>query len=410
MNYTKEEVLTYIAENDVKFIKLLYIDINGCTKSISVQPPMLKKAFDKGVKFDNFVVNGFDNDAKRDLWIIPDPSTLSVLPWRPQHGRVVRLYCKACYADGKVYEGDSRHILSSVMERVHDKGYMISVGTDCEFYLFRLDDRGLPVKEPHDRAGYCDLAPFDKGENVRRDIILTLEQMGIVPVLSYHESGPGQNEIDFESNEAMAASDNFSTFKMAVKSIASQDGLFASFMPKPLDNEAGSGLHINMALYRNGINLFEIESEESRAFVAGVMTHIAEMTAFLNPMQESYARFGSFEAPHMINYSKSNDGSLIRLSEEGESKSFFSLWSPDPSCNQYLALSLIIASGLEGIEKGYDLSKFASSPYESLPDSLDKALDLASGSDFVKSVIGEDLLKQFVDYKKHVSDPEFGVM
>ncbi len=408
MYITKNEVLTYIAENDVKFIKLLYIDINGVTKSISVQPPMLKKAFDDGVAFDNFVVKGFDTPGRKDLVIYPDPSTLSVLPWRPQHGRVARIYCNARFCDGSAYDGDSRYILKSVTDKAKNDGYTIQVGTDCEFYLFRLDEKGLPSKIPQDYAGYCDLAPLDKGENVRRDIILTLEQMGIVPVFSYHESGPGQNEIDFEPADAVVAADNFSTFKMAVRTVAAQDGLFASFMPKPMENQPGSGLHINMALYKNGVNQFETETEDARAFVSGVMSHMAEMTAFLNPMNQSYSRFGSFEAPSYINYSRNNDGSLIRLREGEDGNIGLSLWSPDSSCNQYLAIALVIAAGLEGIRNKLELPEINHKSAQKLPSSLQEALVLAENSEFIKSVIPSSLLQQFVDYKRNAGDPEFG--
>jgi len=208
----------------------------------------------------------------------------------------------------------------------------------------------------------------------------------------------------------MSAADNFSTFKMAVKTVAAQDGLFATFMPKPIADKPGSGLHINMALYHNGVNQFETETPQSQSFVAGILSHIAEFTAFLNPMNQSYNRFGSFEAPRKINYSRNNDGSLIRLKEGEDGNIGLSIWSPDTSCNQYLALALLIAAGLEGIEKNLSLGQQNADDAKDLPSTLDEALNLAENSDFVKSVIPEELLNQFIQYKRNYCDPEFGEM
>lgn len=419
MDYKKNEVLQYVAENDVKFIKLFFTDIFGSLKSLTIQPSLLQKAFEEGVSFDGSSVRGLLNIEKSDFFLVPDPTTLSVLPWRPQHGRVARLYCDILYPDGTPFEGDSRLILQRVVEKAEKLGFNVNIGTECEFYLFNLNESGHPTNIPHDTAGYCDLAPLDKGENIRRDIILNLEQMGIEPLTSHHESGPGQNEIDFKHNTAIKAADNFATFKTTVKTIASKSGLFATFMPKPLDNEAGSGLHINISLIKNGDNIFEKDSPESKAFMAGILKRIREITAFLNPMRQSYKRLGSFEAPRYVSWSSQNRSQLIRVPAASGDSVRIELRSPDPSCNQYTALALIIAAGLEGIEqklelcppKDVDLFKASATDItglESLPLSLDEALILASSSAFVRRYIPECALNSFVSVKTQENDPLFG--
>ena len=421
MEYTEGEVLQYIAENDVKFIKLFFTDIFGAIKSISIQPSVLKKAFKEGISFDASAVKGFLSTTKSDLFIVPDPTTLSVLPWRPQHGRVVRFYCNIRYPDGKPFEGDSRLILQNVMDKVSKLGYEIKIGTECEFYLFKLDDKGQPTVTPHDNASYCDLAPRDKGENVRRDIILTLSQMGIEPETSHHETGPGQNEIDFKYSTPVIAADNFATFKTVVKTIAAQDGLFASFMPKPIDGEAGSGLHINISLHKNGKNLFDNETlpEEAKEFIAGILFRIKEITAFLNPLPNSYKRLGAFEAPRYVSWSRENRSQLIRIPAASGDNVRIELRSPDPSCNQYLALALIIAAGIEGLEqkrllpaaKDIDLFNADSTQVKNLdvlPKTLADAIKLATKSDFVNKILPKTTVNAFADSENNIQDPPFG--
>ncbi len=416
MEYTSQEVLQYITENDVKFIKLFFIDIFGHVKSISVQPPLLKRAFSEGISFDASAVPGFLNVAKSDLFLFPEPATLSVLPWRPQHGRVARLFCSIRYPDGTPFEGDSRRILCTVVEKAKKKGLSVRVGTECEFYLFKLDDKGNPTTIPHDTAGYCDLAPFDKGENVRRDIILNLEQMGIEPETSHHETGPGQNEIDFRYDAPLKAADNLSTFKMTVRTIAARDGLWASFLPKPLEDEAGSGLHLNLSLSRDGKNLFTEGNGtpvgEAASFTAGILAHAREMTAFLNPLKASYSRLGCFEAPAYVSWSSQNRSQLIRVPAAVGEKARIELRSPDPACNQYFALALVIAAGLDGIEKKlslppavdkdlYQASKEELVALESLPKHLGEALDIAKKSDFVQCIIPALTLDSFVRWAQN---------
>ena len=411
MEYTESEILQYTAENDVKFIKLFFTDIFGSIRSISIQPSELERAFKTGISFDASAVKGFLSEDKSDLFLVPDPTTLSVLPWRPQHGRVVRFYCNIRYPDGTPFEGDTRYILQKECLKADKKGYQINVGTECEFYLFLTDEKGNPTDIPHDNGGYCELAPLDRGENVRRDICLTLEQMGIQPEVSHHEAGPGQHEVDFKCDTPVRAADNLGTFKTIVRTVANRNGLYADFRPKPMQDKPGNGLHINLSVYKDGKNLFAPDSmqDEAKYFLAGILKHIREITAFLNPTQNSYARFGHYEAPRYIGWSRGNRSQLIRIPHSAEpSRSRIELRSPDPSCNHYAALALIIAAGMQGIEKKYPLpaellvNTFSADAnqlktLEELPDSLEAALDLVKASDFVKSVLPEITIKTFIE-------------
>lgn len=412
MEYTENEVLTYIAENDVKFIKLFFTDIFGTIKSISIQPSELERAFKSGISFDASAVKGFLSVNKSDLYLVPDASTLSVLPWRPQHGRVVRFYCNIRYPDGTPFEGDIRSLLEEVVEKASKKGYSINVGTECEFYLFQLDEKGNVTNIPHDNAGYCDLAPLDKGENIRRDICLTLEQMGIKPEVSHHETGPGQHEVDFVYASPLKAADNLSTFKTVVRTVAARNGLDANFAGKPIDGKPGNGLHINISIEKERKNLFSDFNEEAQYFIAGILERIREITAFLNPNENSYKRLGHFEAPLYIGWSRANRSQLIRIPETSDkSRSRMEIRSPDPSCNQYAALALILAAGFEGIEKKAKLppelalDTFNATPDElkniqTLPKSLSEAVQIACSSDFVKNILPQVTINAFVDAEK----------
>ncbi len=415
MGYTEKEVLQFVAQNDVKFIKLTFTDIFGNAKNISIMPDELPRSFTHGIPFDASEVKGFMNTCESDLFLVPDPNTLAVLPWRPQHGRVVRFYCSIHNPDGTPFEGDSRNLLKKTVQELSKEGISCKIGTECEFYLFELDEKGNPTLIPHDNASYCDTAPLDKGENVRRDICLTLEEMGIKPETSHHETGPGQHEIDFKCSESLEAADNLSTFKMVVKTIAARNGLHASFHPKPLysDNDtssltqSGSGLHINIALYKDGKNILEHEHDKNvmnptaASFIAGVLFRIREITAFLNPIEDSYKRLGSFEAPLYISWSKQNRSQLIRLPASYEDNYRFELRSPDPMCNQYIALSLILKAGAEGIAEQRKLPLQCNIDFavdkcpdsiERLPQTLDEAKKMASVSAFVKKSLPSKIL------------------
>ena len=417
--FTKEEALTYIQENDVKFIKLFFTDIFGAIKSISIQPSEMERAFETGINFDASAVKGVLNITKSDLFIVPDPATLCVLPWRPQTGRVVRFFCNVRYIDGTPFEGDPRYLLKNEVKKAYGQGYEIRIGTECEFYLFKLDEKGEPTLVPHDHAGYCDLAPRDRGENVRRDICLTLEQMGVHPEASHHEAGPGQNEVDFRWSEPVNAADNLATFKIVVKTIADRYGLFASFMAKPMGDQAGSGLHLGISLWKDGKNLFAGElCDEAKQFMAGIMHRVREITAFLNPYPNSYERFGAFEAPRYISWSRENLGQLIRVPAATSQDARLELRSPDPSCNQYLAIYLVLAAGFEGIEQKrvlppatdadlYDASAEGAKGLEILPLTQKEAVSLALKSDFVKAKLSQRTIDAFEEAEESAKKAEF---
>lgn len=415
MLYTKNDVLEYIKENDVKFVRLAFCDLFGAQKNISITASELSRAFAGGISFDASAVEGFLNVDQSDLFLVPDPSTLAVLPWRPGRGRAARLFCDIRHPDGSIFEGDNRSILKRACERASSLGYTCQIGAECEFYLFELDERGNPTSLPIDRAGYLDMAPADRGENIRRDICLTLEEMGIIPESFHHEQGPGQNEIDFRYSDALTAADQLSTFKTAVRTMAQQNGMFASFMPKPLPGHAGSGLHINMSLSRGGKNIFEKPGEshspEAESFIAGILEHVREITAFLNPITNSYSRLGEFEAPRFVSWSHSNRSQLIRIPAVSGNQTRMELRSPDPVCNPYIAFSLLINAGLSGIEKGLKLPQainknmFAVSEeqiegLQRLPRSLGEALDLLEQGQLAKQYLPRATLEKFIAAKR----------
>ena len=415
MTYAVREVLQFIKENDVKFIRLAFCDLFGTQKNISIMPNELERAFKEGVSFDASVIKGFADVSKSDLLLFPDPTTLSVLPWRPQQGRVVRFFCDIRTPEKEKFIYDSRDILRNTIKKCIAKGYTPYIGTECEFYLFNTDEEGDPTMVTHDKGGYFDIAPIDKGENIRREICLCLEEMGISPESSHHEQGPGQNEIDFKYSDSLTAADNFITFKSVVKAIAARNGLFASFMPKPIADNSGNGLHINLSLSKNGTNIFENnnkwEQENVQGFIAGILSKAKEITAFLNPLVNSYERFGKFEAPKYISWSHQNRSQLIRIPAATGEKTRIELRSPDSAINPYIAFSLIIGAGLYGIENSiklpeainenlYTASDEILKNIDTLPESLEEALSIAKNSDFIKEIIGQEVLDRYIELKE----------
>ena len=391
MKDSAAEVLQFVRENDVKFIRLAFCDITGSQKNIAIMAQELPRAFERGIGFESPNVLGLERIQHADLFLVPDCSTISILPWRPAHERVMRMYCDVCYADGTPFEDTGRAILQQATQRAADLGYICRVGTECEFYLFRTDENGNPTNELFDHGTYADMAPLDRGENIRREICLALEAMGLQPESSYHEQGPGQNEVDFRYADALTAADNFVTFKSVVKAIAAQNGLYASFLPKPLPDRAGNGLHVHLSLARGGKNLFEVSprhSEDAESFVQGILNQTADITAFLNPLTNSYRRFGSFEAPHAVTWSHQNRSQLIRIPASSGESNRMELRSPDPSCNPYLAFALLLHAGLDGIEQKRKLTapssgESAEAEAALLPQNLGEALERAQNSAFV---------------------------
>lgn len=418
MTYEIKEVLEFVKENDVKFIRLAFCDLFGTQKNISIMPDELERAFKEGISFDASAIKGFGDVSKSDLLLFPDASTLSVLPWRPQQGRVIRFFCDVKTPNKEIFIYDSRNILKKTIKKCIDKGYTPYIGTECEFYLFKTDEDGEPTFIPHDKGGYLDISPIDKGENIRREICLCLEEMGIKPETSHHEQGPGQNEIDFKYSDSISAADNFLTFKSVVKAIAARNGLFASFMPKPIEGESGNGLHINLSLFKNGINIFKDDNgnqKEMQNFIAGILSKTKEITAFLNPIFNSYDRFGKFEAPKYISWSHQNRSQLIRIPAAIGEKTRIELRSPDSAINPYLAFALIIGAGIYGIENNiklpeeinenlYTVSEKILNKLDSLPETLEDALSIAKNSDFIKSVIGSEILERYISLKQYEID------
>lgn len=396
MIYTAREVYDFVRQEDVKFIRLAFCDVNGKQKNISITPDELSRAFSDGISFDASAIKGFGDEVGSDLLLFPVPSTLNILPWRSSHGNVIRMFCSMKYPDGTQFEKDSRMILQRAVDAAAAKGVSVQFGAEFEFYLFNTDEKGMPTDEPFDRAGYMDVAPEDRGENARREICLTLLEMGIKPESSHHEEGPGQNEIDFRYSDAMTAADNAMNFMTVVKAAAQRNGIYADFSPKPLPGESGNGLHINMSVKTAD------GEDHTNAFMAGILAHIKEMTAFLNPTEDSYKRLGEKKAPKYITWSPENRSQLIRIpAAKGEYRRI-ELRSPDPTANPYIAYALLIMAGLDGIEREltapeavnvnlYKADSSVTEPLDRLPASLDEAIAVAEGSDFVRSVIGMNI-------------------
>ena len=398
MKYSKQEVMQYVQEEDVKFIRLAFCDVFGKQKNISIMPEELPRAFEYGIAIDASAIEGFGDETHSDLLLHPDADTLMPLPWRPEHGRVVRMFCTISYPDGRTFECDSRSILKQAVQDAEKAGFQFFFGAEQEFYLFNLDDNGNPTKEPYDNAGYMDIAPEDKGENIRREVCLTLEQMGIRPESSHHEEGPGQNEIDFRYSSPLAAADNAMTFQTVVKTVARRNGLYADFSPKPLEDKPGNGFHINMSVKSSD------NADNMNFMIAGILAKVAEMTIFLNPLESSYQRFGNNKAPRYISWSSENRSQLVRVpAAVGEYKRA-ELRSPDPAANTYLAFALMIYASLYGIQNKLELQDPADinlykadadtlAKFEQLPENLKTACSLANNSDFIKEHIPGAILE-----------------
>ena len=400
MKYTREEVLQYVQEEEVAFIHLTFCDVFGRQKNISIVPSELSRAFECGIAFDASAIAGFGDEARSDLLLRPDPDTLMLLPWRPEHGQVVRMFCSIHYPDGRPFPCDTRALLRDAIARAEQRGFHFLFGAEQEFYLFKRDENGEPTKIPYDRAGYMDIAPDDKGENIRREICLTLARMGIAPECSHHEEGPGQNEIDFKYSDPLTAADNVMTFQAIVKFIAERNGLCADFSPKPLPDAPGSGFHINMS----------VKAGDGRdclpQMVAGVLDKIEEMTVFLDPLEGSYARFGGHKAPKYISWSAENRSQLVRIPAAAGEYRRAELRSPDPMANPYLAFALMIRAGLHGMEDGLSLPQPANlnlyqadaetlMGFECLPQSLASARTAAANSPFIRSVLPKELIEGY---------------
>lgn len=418
--YTKKDILELVEEEDVEFIRLQFTDLFGNMKNLAITSGHLKKALDNQVMFDGSSIEGFVRVDESDLYLYPDYSTFTMFPWRPQHGKVARLICDVYRPDGTCYEGDPRYLLKKVVSEAAEEGYTFHVGPECEFFLYHLDDNGLPTDITHEQAGYFDMGPLDFGENARRDMVMTLEEMGFEIEASHHENAPAQHEIDFRYDEALATADNIMTFKLAVKTIAKRHGLHGTFMPKPKSDVDGSGMHINMSLSKDGVNLFQDRrdpnglSQDAYYFLGGIFRHIKAMTLILNPLVNSYKRLvPGYEAPTCIAWSARNRTPLVRIPATRGEDTRIELRSPDPSCNPYLALALCLAAGLDGMRRRIEppqsmdmdmnlLSEEERKSYgiENLPRNLKEAVEEFEKDPLMREVLGEEVCRKYAQAKR----------
>ncbi len=413
-----------VQDEDVEFIRLQFTDILGTFKNIAITSSQLSKALDGRFGFDASPIPGFSGDDEPDLYLHPDYDTFEIFPWRPQQGKVARLICDLRHEDGAPFEADPRYILKRALEEAKEMGYCFEAGPECEFFLFHTDENGLPTTLTHEQAGYLDVSPLDLGENARRDIVMTLEDMGFEIETSHHESAPAQHEVDFKHSEALKTADNVMTFKLAVKTVAQRHGLHATFMPKPKYGVDGSGMHINMSLMKDGRNVFTDEngeyglSREALYFIGGLMKHIKGMTAVTNPIVNSYKRLVSgYEAPVFITWNASNRSPLIRVPyEQGRGKRI-ELRSPDSAANPYLALALCLRAGLDGIRgqimppESTDANIFKLSKeekekrnLEKIPATLHEAIAEMQKDPFIKEALGEYAYERYIELKKQEWD------
>jgi glutamine synthetase len=418
--YSKNDIIRMIDEYNVRFIRLQFTDILGTLKNVAVTAGQMERALDNKCMFDGSSIEGFVRIEESDMYLRPDLDSFLIFPWNTQNGRVARLICDIYKPDGTPFEGDPRFILKKTLQEAAGRGYTYNVGPECEFFLFNTDEFGHPTTKTQDTAGYFDLGPSDLGESARRDICLDLEEMGFEIEASHHEFANAQHEIDFKYSEALLAADRLMTFKMVVKTCAEAHGLCATFMPKPLAGNSGSGLHVNMSLFRNGENAFydpENETGLSRtalSFIAGVMSHIRGICAVANPLVNSYKRLvPGFEAPCHIAWTMSNRSALIRVPAERERSTRAELRNPDPACNPYLTFALLLAAGLDGIEGGltppepavaniYDMEpeERKRRGMEELPGDLHAALEEMKADPMIRKVLGNHVFDKYVEAKE----------
>ena len=381
MAITLAELQEYIQDHDVKFIKFSFCDVFGHQKIISVLPSVLPRALEQGIAVDASRVEGFYKPGDRELFLFPDTDTISLLPWRPSHGRVARFYCHLQTEDGEPFAQDGRKILRDAVRYVRKRGLRVNFGAENDFYLFRTGEEGEPTDTPFDSAGFLDEAPEDKGEDVRRDICLTLEEMGIEPQYSQHISGPGQNRIDFAPGPALPCADNVITFRSVVKMMAARSGLWATFSPKPLLEEAGNGFRIAMRPTKDGEPCAD-------AFLAGILQRFLEMQVFFAPQEESYQRLGTFGAPDSLSWADTGRGSLLRRKAGGR----IELSAADGAANPYLCFALLLYAGVQGVEQGLALQPASGEP---LARSLRKAQARCRESQFLRELLPQEILRAY---------------
>ncbi len=416
-NYTREEVLQMAEEEDVEFIRLQFTDMFGALKNIAITARELPRVLNNGYIIDGSSIAGVAEETEPDLYLYPDPNTFTVLPWRPQQGKVARLLCDLYKSDGTAYVNSARFILRKVSKKARAEGYICFIDPECEFFLFHSDDNGMPTTLTHERAGYLDMSPLDLGENARRDMVLNLEDMGIEVESSHHEIAPAQHEIVFKNGEVNEMADRIMTFKMAVRTIAKRHGLHATFMPKPRTDVDGSGMHISFSVFKDGKNIFECQkdnkglSNEAYYFIGGLLAHSREMALVTNPLVNSYKRLvPGYKAPTELTWTRNNQNSLVRIPAAGRGDTKIELRSPDAASNPYLVFAVCLAAGMDGIHKKISPAKASDcsekgsfeelQAVENLPENLKEAIELFEGSSWMKNVLGRDFCEKYAACKK----------
>ena len=420
----KNEVLALCKEKDVAFVRLQFTDIFGCLKNVAIPLGQLEKALDGELMFDGSSIEGFVRIEESDMYLMPDPETFLVLPWRPQQGAVARLICDVYNPDGTPFAGCPRNNLKKTIAEAEAMGFTMNVGPEAEFFLFNTDAEGRPTMEIHDKAGYFDMTPNDHGEDARRDLVLVLEQLGFEIEASHHEVAYGQHEIDFKYGDALTTADRIMTFRYVVRTIAQRAGLHATFMPKPVFGINGSGMHCNQSLFTAEENAFFDPSDELKLsrvaynYIGGIVEHARAMTAITNPIINSYKRLvPGYEAPVYVAWSTRNRSPLIRVPEKRGSSTRVELRNPDPACNPYLAISVMLQAGLDGIKRKLtppeptnknifimNEQELADLGIQSLPGSLEEALQLMAQDELIKNALGSHIFGRYMEAKKQECD------
>ena len=416
MGYTREDIIRMVEEEEIEFIRLQFTDIFGQLKNVAITASQIEKAVNNDVMFDGSSIEGFTRIYESDQRLCPDLNTFAIFPWRPSQGKVARMICDVSNQDRTPFAGDPRLILKQEIQKARDMGFdVFNIGPELEFFLFETDEYGRATTRTRDEAGYFDLGPLDHGESTRREVCMSLEQMGFVIEASHHECARGQHEIDFHYVEALDGADKIMTMKLAVKTLAQKNGLHATFMPKPIYGVAGSGMHLNMSLFKDGKNVFYDPNDEkglsriARSFIAGILEHTRGFTALTNPLVNSYKRLGAgYEAPRYLSWSASNRSTLIRIPADRGHATRVELRSPDPACNPYLAIAACLAAGLDGIRRDltpppedvYALDAGAQADLAALPETLKDALDELERDPLILSVLGEHMARHYIQGKR----------
>ena len=419
MQQQLDYVLRTVEERGVRFVRLWFTDVLGFLKSFAITPAELESALEEGMTFDGSSIQGYSRVQESDMLAVPDPNTFEIVPWRGDDAPVARMFCDIQNLSGEPFDGDPRYVLKRNLDRAREKGFTFYTSPDMEFFYFRSAES----PEPLDHAGFFDLTHGDMVSDLRKQTILMLEAMGIPVEYSFHELGPSQHEIDLRYTDALTMADNVMTFRLIVKQVAQSQGVYATFMPKPIQGAFGSGMHTHLSLFEGDVNAFHDPgdpfglSKVGKHFIAGLLRHAGEITAVTNQWINSYKRLiVGYEAPTYVCWARNNESALVRvpIPKRGkESSTRIEFRSPDPACNPYLAFSVMLAAGLKGIEEGYDLPPEATNniyemtPEErhaegigSLPQSLAEALEIMEGSELVAETLGEHVFEYFIKNKR----------